>query len=179
MLKKHSAEYLALLQIIRKFHSVVSQPELTAEDYDRFRQMFCNQDTWNTLTSDINNSYTYDRKYEVMKYEIICYRESLEGDLTETIHISVHSSGKVDYTTESGEYLDYIEVVKEEDLRSPDKDIRNAEFKSFVERNGNALAVNKIEGYLLIKDSVNNDCMMVEVDPLALIHIIQATNQSK
>ena len=37
MLKKHSAEYLALLQIIRKFHSVVSQPELTAEDYNRFR----------------------------------------------------------------------------------------------------------------------------------------------
>lgn len=179
MLKKHSAEYLALLQTIRKFHSVVSQPELTAKDYDRFRQMFCNEDTWKTLTSDINNSYTYDRKYEVMKYEIICYRKSLEGDLTETFHISVHRDGHAVYTTESGEYLDCIDVVKEEDLRSPDKDIRSAEFKNFIDRNRDALVVNEMEGYLLIKDSVNNDCMMVEVDPLALINVIQVTNQSK
>lgn len=179
MLKKRSSEYLAILQIVRKFHSVVSQPELTAKDYDRFRQMFCNTDTWNTLTSDINNSYTYDRKYEVVKYEIICYREILEGDLTETIHISVHKDGQVLYTTESGEYLDCIEVIKEEDRRSPDKDIRSTELGDFVKRNGDALAVNKIEGYLLIKDPVNSDCMMVEVDPLALIQIIQVTNQSK
>lgn len=179
MLKKRSAEYLAILQIVRKFRSVVSQPELTAEDYDRFRQMFCNTDTWNTLTSDINNSYTYDRKYEVVKYEIICYRESLEGDLTETIHISVHKDGQVLYTTESGEYLDCIEVIKEEDRRSPDKDIRSTELGDFVKRNGDALAVNKIEGYLLIKDPVNNDCIMVEVDPLDLINVIQVTNQSK
>lgn len=179
MLKKHSAEYLALLQIIRKFHSVISKPELAAKDYERFRQMFCNKDTWKTLTSDINNSYTYDRKYEVMKYEIICYRKNLGKDPVETIHISVHSNGQVVYTTESGEYLDCIEVIKEEDRRSPEKDIRIAELKDFVDRRGNAPAVNEIEAYLLIKDVVNSDCMMVEVDPLALIHVIQVTNKSK
>lgn len=179
MLKKRSAEYLAILQIVRKLHSVVSKSELTAEDYDRFRQMFCNTDTWITLTSDINNSYTYDRKYEVVKYEIICYRKSSKGDLKETIHISVHKDGQVLYTTESGEYLDCIEVIKEEDRRSPDKDVRSTELKDFVDRRGNASAVNEMEGYLLIKDPVNNDCMMVEVDHLALIHVIQVTNQSK
>lgn len=179
MLKKHSAEYLALLQIIRKFHSVVSKPDLTAEDYDRFRQMFCNTETWKKLSGDINGAYTYDREYEVVKYEIICYRKSLEGNLTETIHISVHNSGNVVYTTEAGEYLDCIEVVKEEDRRSPDKDIRSAELKDFFERKGEVSQVDEIDSYLLIKDTVDSSCMMVEVDLLALIHVIQTTNQSK
>lgn len=179
MLKKPSAEYLALLQIIRKFHSVVSQLELTAEDYNRFRQMFCNEETWKTLSGIINKTYTYDREYEVMKYEIICYRKNLGKDPFETIHLSVHSNGQVVYTTESGEYLDCIEVIKEEDRRSPEKDIRVAELKDFVDRRGNASAVNEIEAYLLIKDVVNSDCMMVEVDLLDLIHVIQSTNQSK
>lgn len=179
MLKKHSAEYLALFQIIRKFYSVVSQPELTAGDYDRFRQMFCNEETWKTLSDIINKTYTYDREYEVMKYEIISYRKNLGKDPVETIHISVHSNGQVVYTTESGEYLDCIEVIKEEDRRSPEKDIRIAELKDFVDRRGNASAVNEIEAYLLIKDVVNSDCMMVEVDLLDLIHVIQSTNQSK
>ena len=179
MLKKPSAEYLALFQIIRKFYSVVSQPELTAGDYDRFRQMFCNEETWKTLSGVINKTYTYDREYEVMKYEIICYRKNLGKDPVETIHLSVHSNGQVVYTTESGEYLDCIEVIKEEDRRSPEKDIRVAELKDFVDRRGNASAVNEIEAYLLIKDVVNSDCMMVEVDLLDLIHVIQSTNQSK
>lgn len=179
MLKKHSAEYLALLQIIRKFHSVVSKPELTAEDYERFRQMFCNTETWKKLSGAVNGAYNYDREYEVVKYEIICYRKSLEGDLTETIHISIHNSGNVVYTTEAGEYLDCIEVVKEEDRRSPDKDIRSAELKDFLERKGKVYQVDEIDAYLLIKDSVNNDCIMVEVDLLALLNVIQLTNQSK
>lgn len=179
MLKRPSAEYLAILQIARKLHSVVSKPELTKEDYERSRQMFCNTETWKKLSGVVNGAYTYDREYEVVKYEIICYRKNLEGDLKETIHISVHKGGQVLYTTESGEYLDCIEVIKEEDRRSPDKDVRSNELKDFVDRRGNALAVNEIEAYLLIKDATDNSCMMVEVDPLDLINVIQLTNQSK
>lgn len=182
MLTKFNLQFLALADFVSQLHPIVSKKELTKEDYAILRSRYCNEKLWKALTEKVNNLLPFNRKYEVISYEITGYDTCTddECDRMAPFQIFFDQEGFMTYSGVNG-LLPFERFWLNDEISQPTdrKDLNDKGLKTiYVEPRDNC-DIRYIVAHCIViaADDPENFRMRMEVDPIKLLHIIQSSQQ--
>lgn len=183
MLTKFNLQFLALADFISQLHPIVSKKELTKEDYATLRSRYCNEKLWKALTEKVNNLLPFNRKYEVISYEITGCETSLEGEINSysvPFQIFFDIEGFMTYSGETG-LLPFEKFYLNDDESQPTryKDANDKGMESIYVDPDENCDIEHIVAHCVVvaADDPGKFRMRMEVDPVKLLHIIQSNQQ--
>lgn len=183
MLTKFNLQFLALAEFISQLHPIVSKKELTKEDYATLCSLYCNEKLWETLSKKVNDLHPFNRKYEVISYEITGYDMSPEDNdnpYSVPFQIFFDVEGFMTYSGETG-LLPFEKFYLNDEVSHPTryKDANDKGLESIYVDPGENCEIKHIMAHCIIvaADDPENFRMRMEVDPIKLLHIIQSSQQ--
>lgn len=181
MLTKFNLQFLALADFISRLHPIVSKKELTKEDYATLRSRYCNEKLWKALTEKVNNLLPFNRKYEVISYEITGYDTYTDdSDRLAPFQIFFDRKGFMTYsgTTDPLPFEKFY-LYREISQPTDQKHINDQGLKDiYVQPNDNCEIQHIVAHCIVVAaDHPENFRMRMEVDPVKLLHIIQSSQQ--
>lgn len=182
MLTKFNLQFLALSDFVSRLHPIVSKKELTKEDYTTLRSRYCNEKLWKALTEKVNNLLPFNRKYEVISYEITGYDTCTDDECDRMAPFQIFFDRK-GFMTYSGvtDPLPFEKFYLYREISQPtdQKHINDQGLKDiYVQPNDNC-EIQHIVAHciVVVADHPENFRMRMEVDPVKLLHIIQSSQQ--
>lgn len=179
MLTKFNLQFLALADFVSRLHPIVSKKELTKKDYVTLRSRYCNEKLWKALTEKVNNLLPFNRKYEVISYEITGYDTCTDDDSDRLTPFQIFFDRK-GFMTYSGvtDPLPFEKFYLYREISQPtdQKHINDQGLKDiYVQPNDNCKIQHIVAHCIVVvADHPENFRMRMEVDPIKLLHIIQS-----
>lgn len=179
MLTKFNLQFLALAEFVSQLHPIVSKKELTKEDYATLRSRYCNEKLWKALSEKVNNLLPFNRKYEVISYEITGskFPEGIDNPQAVPFQIFFDRGGFMAYSGVTG-FVPFEKFWLNEDTCQPtdQKDMNDQGLKNIYVQPKDNCEIKHIVAHCLVvaADDPENFRMRMEVDPVKLLHIIQS-----
>lgn len=181
MLTKFNLQFLALADFVSRLHPIVSKKELTKKDYVTLRSRYCNEKLWKALTEKVNNLLPFNRKYEVLSYEITGYDTCTDdSDRLAPFQIFFDRKGFMTYsgTTDPLPFEKFY-LYREISQPTDQKHINDQGLKDIYVQSNDNCDIQYIVAHciVVVADHPENFRMRMEVDPVKLLHIIQSSQQ--
>lgn len=179
MLTKFNLQFLALADFVSQLHPIVSKKELTKEDYATLRSRYCNEKLWKALTEKVNNLLPFNRKYEVISYEITGYDTctDVDSERLAPFQIFLDKEGFMTYSGVTG-LLPFERFWLNDEISQPTnrKDLNDEGLKDIYVEPADNCEIKHIVAHCIViaADDPENFRMRMEVDPIKLLHIIQS-----
>lgn len=182
MLTKFNLQFLALADFVSQMHPIVSKKELTKEDYATLRSRYCNEELWKALTEKVNNLLPFNRKYEVISYEITgsVFPEDSDNPQAVPFQIFFDVEGFMTYSGEIG-FLPFEKFYLNDEVSQPTryKDSNDQGLEDIYVNPNDNCDIQHIVAHCIVvaSDDPENFRMRMEVDPVKILHIIQTNQQ--
>ena len=182
MLTKFNLQFLALADFISRLHPIVSKKELTKKDYATLRSRYCNEKLWKALTEKVNNLHPFNRKYEILSYEITGYDTCTDDDSDRLAPFQIFFDRK-GFMTYSGttDPLPFEKFYLYREINQPtdQKHINDQGLKDIYVQSNDNCEIKHIVAHCIVVSAGDpeNFRMRMEVDPVKLLHIIQSNQR--